>query len=1064
MVLLGIPSRLAGRSKNSTPSSSRTVSRSGSPKAMNDSTLVLKTTVVQGRNLAAKDKNGFSDPYIVVAWCDYRFQTEAQPKTLDPTWNDTFDMPLSGARCLNMVFVCWDKDRFGKDYMGEFEVSLDDIEAAVKSGESRWFPLKSGRKKAGTVTGEIQLGFELVDGANPEATSDEIQQKWVQWYSGVMPTPSGSGDDEADPLARAVREGISNDEDEDEDEEEEEESPSPVEEVAGVKPLKPAKEKKGKKGQKKKKIHTYELNRGSDVVGVLFLEVSSITDLPPEKNVTRTGFDMDPFVVVSLGKKVFRTRHIRHNLNPVFDEKMLFQVLRHEQNYAVSFAVVDRDKFSSNDFVAETVFPLQELVTTAPQADPETGLYSFSNGSSENVAAIPPISTSPQSAGAGGKSRFRLPLPRSATGSTLSVPSKGRPELPHRASSKSLKSLKGGDDEEEESGAVSPARSVSDNIEYNLKSFSIPLPLKNKERWEDKHKPELQFKAKYVPYPALRQQFWRHMLREYDSDDSNMISRVELTTMLDSLGSTLHENTIDSFFERYREENGAETLEATELTIDQAVICLEDQLNALSERRGESLQSPLEGKEYQEYDSETTTPLDRSRNPSSLSLATPAPVQQIPPMGAAGEEGVLLPADDLGVDEKAEEHVIQIRECPLCHQPRMNKRSEMDIVTHLATCASQDWRQVDKLVMGGFVTSSQAQRKWYSKVISKISYGGYKLGANSANILVQDRITGQIQEERMSVYVRLGIRLLYKGLKSSTMEEKRIRKLLASLSVKQGKKFDNPASARDIKGFIAFHQLNLDEVKLPLDAFKTFNEFFYRELKPGARPCSAPENPKIIVSPADCRSVVFNKVDDATKIWIKGREFTIARLLGSAYPDDAKRYEKGALGIFRLAPQDYHRFHMPVDGTMGEPKLIKGEYYTVNPMAIRSALDVYGENVRIIVPIDSPVFGRVMVICVGAMMVGSTVITAKPGPVKRVDELGYFQFGGSTLVLLFEQGKMMFDDDLVENSSGALETLVRVGMSIGHAPGQRQVGGRKEGVTKEEVEDARRRIGGSLAQ
>jgi phosphatidylserine decarboxylase len=97
---------------------------------------------------------------------------------------------------------------------------------------------------------------------------------------------------------------------------------------------------------------------------------------------------------------------------------------------------------------------------------------------------------------------------------------------------------------------------------------------------------------------------------------------------------------------------------------------------------------------------------------------------------------------------------------------------------HLATCASQDWRQVDNLVMGGFVTSSQAQRKWYTKVINKISYGGYRLGANSANILVQDRITGQISEERMSVYIRLGIRLLYKGLKSREMEKKRSEYLI----------------------------------------------------------------------------------------------------------------------------------------------------------------------------------------------------------------------------------------------------------------------------------------------
>lgn len=244
----------------------------------------------------------------------------------------------------------------------------------------------------------------------------------------------------------------------------------------------------------------------------------------------------------------------------------------------------------------------------------------------------------------------------------------------------------------------------------------------------------------------------------------------------------------------------------------------------------------------------------------------------------------------------------------------------------------------------------------------------------------------------------------------------------------------------------------------------SFNEFFYRALKPDARPVSSPENPKIIVSPADCRSVVFNQVSDATNIWIKGREFTIKRLLGDAYPEDVERFSNGGLGIFRLAPQDYHRFHMPVDGIMGEPKLIKGEYYTVNPMAIRSALDVYGENVRILVPIDSPVFGRVMVICVGAMMVGSTVITAKAGSeVKRGDELGYFKFGGSTLVVLFESNKMNWDDDLVSNSKSALETLVRVGMAVGHSPDAISPPQRKENVTAEDMADARRRIEGSLA-
>jgi phosphatidylserine decarboxylase len=250
--------------------------------------------------------------------------------------------------------------------------------------------------------------------------------------------------------------------------------------------------------------------------------------------------------------------------------------------------------------------------------------------------------------------------------------------------------------------------------------------------------------------------------------------------------------------------------------------------------------------------------------------------------------------------------------------------------------------------------------------------------------------------------------------------------MLRSLSIKQGRKYDDPASSSQIQDFINFHQLDMSEVLLPVEQFKTFNEFFYRKLKPGARPCSAPDEPRVVVSPADCRSVFFDCMDEATNIWVKGREFTVDRLLGDAYPEDARRFRNGALGVFRLAPQDYHRFHIPVDGIMGEPRTIAGDYYTVNPMAIRSALDVYGENVRVLVPIDSTVYGRVMVVCVGAMMVGSTVITRQAGEkVSRAEELGYFKFGGSTLLLLFEEGAVNFDSDLVENSKGPVETFVR---------------------------------------
>jgi len=103
-----------------------------------------------------------------------------------------------------------------------------------------------------------------------------------------------------------------------------------------------------------------------------------------------------------------------------------------------------------------------------------------------------------------------------------------------------------------------------------------------------------------------------------------------------------------------------------------------------------------------------------------------------------------------------------------------------------------------------------------------------------------------------------------------------------------------------------------------------------RKLKTVARPIEEPDNPNRLVSGADCRLMAFETVSEATRLWIKGRDFTVARLLGDVYKDETEKYIGGALCIFRLAPQDYHRFHSPVDGTIGCMTYISGEYYTVN--------------------------------------------------------------------------------------------------------------------------------------
>ncbi|KAF4973219.1 hypothetical protein FSARC_424 [Fusarium sarcochroum] len=1100
-----IPTRLKSSSRSSSSSSTtisvsngknnrRNSTRENSPpmRSKNDNTspsrdagngLALRISILKGKDLAAKDRSGTSDPYLVLSSGESRIVTNDVPKTLNPEWNVTEEIPVTSVQNLVLDVICWDKDRFGKDYMGEFDLALEEIFSSdqVEQGPT-WYRLKSKRpgKKTSVVSGEVQLQFSLRDSSNPAATPQEILEKFHSLV-GAAPAPSRNVTPSMTPnlapttvprSAPNAQDSPSDDDDDDFDDDDFDEGDEDEGDDQDATKRKRRLRIRGLKKRRRNNPYAFASN-GSDVVGIIYLEVIKITDLPPESNLTRTSFDMDPFVVASLGKKTYRTRRVRHNLNPVFNEKMLFHIQSHEQQYSFGFTVIDHDKYSGNDFIASCNLPIRQLIERAPKANPESGLYDLQVPA--QAAALP------------SRSRFKK-LAMSRSNSSSSISKMIRPPLSKHTSNTSMTSVTAAaapTSAPSNPGMLAPTDALAntgadpdsvgqDNGDPDFYDYSVPLKMKNTEKWEKKHNPVIYFRAKYMPYDALRQQFWRAMLRQYDADESGRISRIELTTMLESLGSTLTENTIDSFFQRFPHRD-ADNDENWELDIDEVVVCLEDQLEGKrrpSATAGDKLKNlvpdmknllHVPGHGQNNVESESSSVLELDPGSGTQSPSSNVPTLKTP----ADEEGDPLDRSDSSED-RGEEHVVEIRECPICHQPRLNKRKDADIITHIATCASQDWRQVNSVLVGGFVTASQAQRKWYSKVITKISYGGYKLGANSANILVQDRLTGQINEEKMSVYVRLGIRLLYKGLKSRDMENKRIRKLLKNLSIKQGKKFDDPASKDEIEKFIAFHGLDMSEVLLQLEEFNNFNEFFYRALKPDARPCSAPDNQHIIVSPADCRSVVFNSISVATKIWVKGREFNMKRLLGDAYPEDVSRFEGGALGIFRLAPQDYHRFHIPVDGVMGKPKMIEGEYYTVNPMAIRSALDVYGENVRVLVPIDSEQHGRVMVICVGAMMVGSTVITRNEGEqVHRAEELGYFKFGGSTILLLFEPGRMVFDDDLVDNGKDALETLVRVGMSVGHTPSEPQwtpdMRKNEENITEADKRAAKRRIQGNVA-
>jgi len=306
---------------------------------------------------------------------------------------------------------------------------------------------------------------------------------------------------------------------------------------------------------------------------------------------------------------------------------------------------------------------------------------------------------------------------------------------------------------------------------------------------------------------------------------------------------------------------------------------------------------------------------------------------------------------------------------------------------------------------------------------------------HSGILLIHDRESGKLIEEKIPPYIKMSMDVLYGNrIGKKALHANTAAMFLRKMTIAQGKKYDDPNSRRDIEPFIKFHQLDENEILEPLSSFRNFNEFFYRKLKPQARPIFEPNNPSSAVSPADCRMMAFMDVDTATRLWIKGRDFSLETLL--VQPQLISKYEGGSLGVFRLAPQDYHRFHVPVNGVIGTTIPIIGKYYTVNPIAVNlEQVNVFGENKRAITEIESPEFGSVCYVTVGATMVGSIVLTTRAQQqVTKGDEHGYFAFGGSTIILLFQRGRVEWDEDLINNSLQPVETLLKMGQSIGRVP------------------------------
>lgn len=241
-----------------------------------------------------------------------------------------------------------------------------------------------------------------------------------------------------------------------------------------------------------------------------------------------------------------------------------------------------------------------------------------------------------------------------------------------------------------------------------------------------------------------------------------------------------------------------------------------------------------------------------------------------------------------------------------------------------------------------------------------------------------------------------------------------------------GRRMDKPASTKRIPAFVEEMNIDLSEARKSLEEFTSFNDFFYRKLKPGVRAVG-----EGFVSPGDGRLLAFEDVGDVNKFYVKGEAFTLPEFL--ADETLAAQFRDAAMLILRLAPNDYHRYHFPCAGVPTVSQDIRGSYLSVSPHAlVYNFARVFCGNQRAYTLMRSERFGEVLIAPVGAAMVGSIISTYPPkAPIQKGEEMGYFAFGGSSIVLLVDRQKLTIDPDLLENTRKGYETFVRVGETIG---------------------------------
>lgn len=240
-----------------------------------------------------------------------------------------------------------------------------------------------------------------------------------------------------------------------------------------------------------------------------------------------------------------------------------------------------------------------------------------------------------------------------------------------------------------------------------------------------------------------------------------------------------------------------------------------------------------------------------------------------------------------------------------------------------------------------------------------------------------------------------------------------------------GRYLSSPHSSKMIPHFI--EKNNIDMSSYEDIKYACFNDFFTRKIKEGKRPI--PDDTDILISPCDCKATVY-KIQDNTTFSIKNTEYTLRTLLRS--PRLAQRFRGGYAFLLRLTVDDYHRYVYAASGKQSKNYHIDGSFHTVNPIA-NDYLPIYKENTREYTVIHTNQFGDIVQMEVGALLVGKISNHTQSGMVTRGEEKGYFEYGGSTIIILTGKDAVEPREDLLRNTERGYETKLLQGHTIGTA-------------------------------